>query len=108
MRRLDEADVIHGPVLSYAQTVNDPQIAHNQMVQEVEHASVGALKTHGLPIKLHTTPGEVRSAPPILGQHTEHVLAELGYTADEIAALAAAGAITPRPVAETSQPSATR
>jgi crotonobetainyl-CoA:carnitine CoA-transferase CaiB-like acyl-CoA transferase len=106
--RLDDADVIHGPVLSYEQTVQDPQVQHNQMVQEVLHHGVGALKTHGLPIKLHTTPGAVRSASPTLGQHTEHVLQELGYTADEIAALEAAGAITPRPLGEVSASSIAR
>ncbi len=106
--RLDAADVIHGPVLSYAQAIDDPQMQHNQMVQEVEHANVGALSTHGLPIKLHTTPGAVRTAPPALGQHTEGILGELGYSANDIAARQEAGAITPRPIAEAQQPSATR
>lgn len=94
--RLQAADVIHGPVLSYAQTVQDAQIQHNEMVQEVTHANVGALRTHGLPIKLHRTPGAVRQAPPTLGQHTEEVLAELGYSAKQIEALKATGVVTPR------------
>jgi crotonobetainyl-CoA:carnitine CoA-transferase CaiB-like acyl-CoA transferase len=94
--RLQAADVIHAPVLSYAQTVQDPQIRHNEMVQEVAHANVGMLRTHGLPIKLHTTPGAVRHAPPTLGQHTDDVLAELGYSVEQIEALQASGAITPR------------
>jgi crotonobetainyl-CoA:carnitine CoA-transferase CaiB-like acyl-CoA transferase len=96
LRRLDAADVIYGPVLSYAQAVDDPQLQHNAMVQEVEHAHVGTLRTHGLPIKLHATPGAVRTAPPTLGQHTEEVLAELGYSTAEVAALYSSGAITPR------------
>ncbi len=94
--RLQAADVIHGPVLSYAQTIADAQLQHNEMVHEVDHANVGPLRTHGLPIKLHTTPGSVRSAPPTLGQHTEEVLQALGYSADQIEALREAGAITPR------------
>ncbi|MEE8304411.1 MAG: CoA transferase [Candidatus Tectomicrobia bacterium] len=94
--RLQAADVIHGPVLSYAQTIEDAQLQHNEMVHEVDHANVGPLRTHGLPIKLHTTPGSVRSAPPTLGQHTEEVLQALGYSADQIEALREAGAITPR------------
>jgi crotonobetainyl-CoA:carnitine CoA-transferase CaiB-like acyl-CoA transferase len=104
LRRLEAADVIHGPVLSYEQTLADPQIRHNQMVQEVEHANVGKLRVHGLPIKLHATPGAVRMAPPALGQHTEAVLTELGYSAAEIAALYESGAITPRVPAAAHQP----
>lgn len=96
LRRLEAADVIHGPVLSYEQTIEDPQIQHNGMVQEVEHANVGRLRTHGLPIKLHATPGSVRQAPPALGQHTEEVLQELGYTTEQIATLRDTGAIMPR------------
>jgi crotonobetainyl-CoA:carnitine CoA-transferase CaiB-like acyl-CoA transferase len=96
LRRLEASDVIHGPVLSYAQAIDDPQMQHNEMVQEVEHAHVGTLQTHGLPIKLHTTPGAIRRAPPTLGEHTEEVLAELGYSAAEVAALYTSGAITPR------------
>jgi len=96
LRRLQAADVIYGPVLSYAQAIDDPQIQHNEMVHEVEHVHVGTLRTPGLPIKLHTTPGAVRMAPPVLGQHTEEVLAELGYSATEVEALYSAGAITPR------------
>jgi formyl-CoA transferase len=98
LHRLQAADVIHGPVLSYEQTVEDPQIRHNAMVQEVEHANVGSLRTHGLPIKLHTTPGAVRSASPTLGQHTNEILHELGYSADDIAAMHDAGVVTPRPL----------
>jgi crotonobetainyl-CoA:carnitine CoA-transferase CaiB-like acyl-CoA transferase len=106
LRRLEAADVIHGPVLSYAQAIGDAQLQHNGMVQEVEHANVGRLRTHGLPIKLHATPGAVRQAPPALGQHTEEVLQELGYSAAQIAALQDAGAITPRlPKAAHQEPS---
>jgi crotonobetainyl-CoA:carnitine CoA-transferase CaiB-like acyl-CoA transferase len=105
LRRLDAADVIHGPVLSYAQAIADPQIQHNDMVQDVEHANVGPLRTHGLPIRLHRTPGAVRRPPPGLGQHTEEVLQELGYSAAQIAALQQSGAITPRLPAASSVPS---
>jgi crotonobetainyl-CoA:carnitine CoA-transferase CaiB-like acyl-CoA transferase len=105
LRRLDAADVIHGPVLSYAQAIADPQMQHNKMVQDVEHANVGPLRTHGLPIRLHRTPGAVRRPPPALGQHTKEVLQELGYSAAQIAALQQSGAITPRLPAASSVPS---
>jgi crotonobetainyl-CoA:carnitine CoA-transferase CaiB-like acyl-CoA transferase len=105
LRRLDAADVIHGPVLSYAQAIEDSQMQHNGMVQEVEHVNVGKLRTHGLPIRLHGTPGAVRRPPPALGQHTEEVLVELGYSAAQIAMLQQTGAITPRLPAASSVPS---
>jgi crotonobetainyl-CoA:carnitine CoA-transferase CaiB-like acyl-CoA transferase len=50
----------------------------------------------GVPIKLHGTPGGVRLAPPLLGQHTEEVLGELGYAAGEIDRLAAEGIVGTR------------
>lgn len=106
LRRLDAADVIHGPVLSYAQAVEDPQLQANQMVQEVAHTAVGRLRTHGIPVKLHATPGAVRTASPTLGEHTTAVLEELGYTAADIAALYAAGVVTPTAQATPRQPSA--
>ena len=57
-----------------------------------------ALPLQGIRVldQLHATPGAIRLAPSTLGQHTEEVLAELGYSAAEIAALYTTGAITPR------------
>jgi crotonobetainyl-CoA:carnitine CoA-transferase CaiB-like acyl-CoA transferase len=63
------------------------------MVVEVDHAVLGRIKTHGLPVKLQRTPGQVRQAPPTLGQHSEAILCEMGYTRDEIGQLAATGVI---------------
>ena len=57
------------------------------------------MRTHGpvwSSIRVLTTPGAVRHAPPTLGQHTDDVLAELGYSVEQIEALQASGAITPR------------
>ena len=63
------------------------------MVVEVEHPAAGPVKMPGLPMKLSRTPGSVRLAPPVLGQHTDEVLTELGYDAAAIAQLRADGAI---------------
>jgi len=70
-------DVIVGPVNDYAEVFADPQVRHNEMVVETDHAS-GPLRVTGVPVKLSATPGAVRRPPPALGEHTAEVLAELG------------------------------
>ena len=77
-----------GSVRNFQELFDDPQLAAREMLARVEHATIGQLKTLGVPIKLSDTPGGVRTPPPTLGQHTEAVLAqELGLSADAIAAL---------------------
>ena len=63
------------------------------MTVEVEHPAFGALRQVGIPIEFAATPGAIRTAPPLLGEHGDAVLAELGYGPDEIERLRAAGVI---------------
>ncbi|MBI4507297.1 MAG: CoA transferase, partial [Chloroflexi bacterium] len=76
MKALIDADVIAAPVNDLAEAWLDPQISHNKMLVEVEHARLGRIKVAGVAPKLSRTPGAVRRAPPTLGQHTEEVLRE--------------------------------
>jgi crotonobetainyl-CoA:carnitine CoA-transferase CaiB-like acyl-CoA transferase len=75
------------------QALADPQTIAREMVVEVEHSSLGRVKTLGLPIKFSQTPGKVRSGAPRYGEHTSEVLSAYGFGADEIAVLRQEGAI---------------
>ncbi|GAC1330484.1 MAG: CoA transferase [Bradyrhizobium sp.] len=90
---LEEVGVPCGPVNNMLQALADPQTLARDMVVEVEHSSLGKVKTLGLPIKFSQTPGKVRTGAPRYGQHTAAVLGAYGFDADEIAALQAEGAI---------------
>jgi len=81
-----------GPVLTMDQMHRDPQTIARQMVPTVEHAKAGRMQTIGLPVKLSETPGGVRGAAPLLGQHTREVLDEFGFTDAEMAQLIGEGA----------------
>ena len=73
-----------GPVLSIGEMHKDPQTIARKMVAQTEHATVGKVKTIGLPIKFHKTPGDVKRPAPVLGQHTREVLLDIGYDQTEI------------------------
>jgi crotonobetainyl-CoA:carnitine CoA-transferase CaiB-like acyl-CoA transferase len=90
---LEELGVPCGPVNDMLQALADPQTIARDMVTEVEHSSLGKVKTIGLPIKFSETPGKVRSGAPLYGEHTAAVLTAYGFDADEIAALQEEGAV---------------
>ena len=93
IERLNAAGVPCGSVRDLHEVFTDPQITAREMIAAVDHAAIDSLRLLGVSIKLSDTPGSVRLAPPTLGQHTDAVLAELGYDPQMIASLKAAGAI---------------
>jgi formyl-CoA transferase/CoA:oxalate CoA-transferase len=90
---LESAGVPAGPIYQLSDLFNDPQVHHRRMVVEIDHPRAGRIKQTGVPLKLSETPGRIASPPPLLGQHTESILRELGYTHAEIAALRQDGTI---------------
>ncbi|MBI3328424.1 MAG: CoA transferase [Nitrospinae bacterium] len=84
---LDREGIPCGLIKNIAEVCSDPQVLARDMVVALQHPAAGPIHVNGIPIKLSGTPGEVKEPPPLLGQHTEEVLADiLGYTASQIAA----------------------
>src|SRR5437899_2214822 len=85
---LESVDILCAPVNTMEAALADPQVADNQMVVEMHHPDGGGpIRTVGIPVKLEGTPGSVRLAPPRLGEHTREVLAEMGFSQQEIGML---------------------
>jgi crotonobetainyl-CoA:carnitine CoA-transferase CaiB-like acyl-CoA transferase len=93
VERLNVAGVPCGPIYSIDQMFDDPQVRHLDMVRAVRTADDETLHVVGQPVALSRTPSDVVAPPPDLGQHTDEVLEEFGFSADEIAALRRVGAI---------------
>ncbi|MCX7245539.1 MAG: CoA transferase [Burkholderiales bacterium] len=84
-----------GPINTYPEAFNSAHGVHRQMRIELDHPIEGKVPNIGFPVKLSGTPQQVRMHPPLLGEHTATILAELGVNDDELVNLTAAGAFKP-------------
>ena len=84
---LEEGEVPVAHIRDMAQVFADPQVQELGMIVDVEHPTIGTLRQTGIPWQLRDHPAEIERAAPLLGQHNDEVLAELGYAAAEIAEL---------------------
>jgi formyl-CoA transferase len=87
LARLDEAGIPCGPINTYADVFADPQVTAREMAVKVHHPALGDLTTIGTPIKMSETPLDPKRRAPLLGEHTEQVLREFGFTTEQISQL---------------------
>lgn len=88
LETLEEIGLAAAPINSIDQVFEDPQVIAREMLLEVSHPTVGPIPLIGSPLKIPTSPTTVRRAPPLLGEHTDEILAELlDYDADAIETL---------------------
>jgi formyl-CoA transferase len=93
MEICNEHDIPVGPILSMKEIAEEPSLRKTGTVVEVDHPVRGKYLTVGNPVKMSDSITEVKRSP-LLGEHTEEVLALLGYGAKDIAAIKASGAVT--------------
>jgi len=86
-------DVWCAKVQDFDDLLTDPQVAHNELLQTIYHPEAGEIRVVGIPVKFSETPGTIRLAPPRVGEHTEQILTDLGYTPEQIQSLRAEGVI---------------
>lgn len=86
LKILVEADVVCAPVYNYAEVSSDPQVIANEYIVEINHPTEGPIRVLGNPIHLSKHDAKIGVAP-LLGQHTDEVLKEVGYSREEIASM---------------------
>jgi crotonobetainyl-CoA:carnitine CoA-transferase CaiB-like acyl-CoA transferase len=90
---LEAAEVPCGPILDVVSAFDAPAARARKMSVDVEHPRLGRIRQVGLPFELSSTPASIRTAPPLLGEHSDEILAELGYDAAEVGSMRASGVI---------------
>ena len=93
VRELENAGVPCGPILDYEHALKTPQAVAREMTVDVDHPTLGTLRALGTPIKMSSTPLNPKGRAPLLGEHTDDILMEAGYSSDEIQQLRYSGAV---------------
>jgi crotonobetainyl-CoA:carnitine CoA-transferase CaiB-like acyl-CoA transferase len=84
MQAMLAVDIWCGEVQTHLEAASDPQVVHMHAIGSYEHPSAGHVKVVAPAVKMSETPASIRSAAPLIGQHSKEILAEFGYSAQEI------------------------
>jgi crotonobetainyl-CoA:carnitine CoA-transferase CaiB-like acyl-CoA transferase len=93
LKRLDENDVPAAPLYNMAEVLSDPQVKHLDLIEETEHTAAGKLKFVGPAVSYVGIPRKKSAPPPLVGEHTRKILAELSYSEKQMRELEAKGAV---------------
>jgi crotonobetainyl-CoA:carnitine CoA-transferase CaiB-like acyl-CoA transferase len=103
---LDEADILCGPLLSYAELIDEEQVAKGDALVTVAHPAIGEIRGPVFPGRLSETPGDASGPPPpVPGEHSRAILAERGFDDDEIQELLGHGVVAVEESGEERRPS---
>ncbi len=93
LKKLDEAHIPAGPINTVDRAINDEQVKARNFIQEINHPTAGRIKLMKNPIHFGDIDLDIYRHPPLLGEHTEEILTELGYSKDDIKVLREKGVI---------------
>ena len=89
----DAAEVTIGPIYDISQIVNDPHVRARGLLRDVPDADMGTFPMHAVAVRLSETPGLIENPAPRLGEHTDEVMDEIGYSPAELAELLSGGCV---------------
>ena len=93
LKLLEDAGVVAGPIYNMDQVYKDPQVLARQMLVDLEDPELGTIHNIGIPVKLSSTPGQIRTRAPMLGEHSVEVLMENGFSQAEVDELLELGVV---------------